>query len=112
MSEILLPFPDDLKGDGLVAYLNEHIDKLRQALDLDVSWAYIRAVIDDVRVTAASRNGLAVRIAYEYDYSAHCSCKNLDARDTFAGNVTCEVRNGNIVLPEFEPPERSTLDEF
>ena len=34
MSEILLPFPDDLKGDGLVAYLNEHIDKLRQAHEL------------------------------------------------------------------------------
>jgi hypothetical protein len=112
MAEIHLQLPADLHGDGLVAYLNEHINHVRRSLDLDLSWAYIRATVDRVRIIAACLQGGGLRIDYEYDYSAYCACKNLDARDTFTGRATCAVKDGNIVLAEFVPPDRSTLDEF
>ncbi|MBL8490715.1 MAG: hypothetical protein JNM82_08055 [Rhodocyclaceae bacterium] len=112
MSITLLPLPPTVEGAELVAYLNDHMDAIRPALDLDVSWAYIRAVVDDVRVIAAERGGRTLRITYEYDYSAHCACKNLDATDTQTDHLTCDLCEGSLVLREFVPAERSTADEF
>jgi hypothetical protein len=112
MTTIQLPMPTDSSSEGLLAYLNQHLDKIRPAFDLNVSWAYIRAVIDEVRVTRATPSGDFLQIQYEYDYSAHCSCKNLDARDTYADSLQCEIRDGHIVLKEFVPMERTTADEL
>jgi hypothetical protein len=112
MTTILLLLPSDSSREGLLDYLNQHLDKIRPAFDLDVSWAYIRAVIDEVRVTRAIPSGNSLRIHYEYDYSAHCSCKNLDARDTYADSLQCEIRDGHIVLKKFVPMERTTADEL
>jgi hypothetical protein len=112
VSEIALPLPAHMNGDALVAYLNAHIDKLRDSFAIDLSWAYARAVVDAVRVTGASRGDGELRIEYEYDYSAYCACKDLDARDTLSDSLTCRLRNGLIVLAEFDAPVRSTLDEF
>lgn len=112
MTITLLPMPPAAEGADLVAYLNGHMASIRPALDLDVSWAYIRAVVDEVRVIAAERGERTVRITYEYDYSAHCACKNLDATDTQTDHLTCELRDGSLVLPHFVPVERSTVDEF
>lgn len=112
MSERLLPLSPELSGDDLVAYLNEHIETVKHACDLDVSWAYIRVVIDDVRVISAVRETNELRIGYRLDYTAFCACKNLDASDSFTNQLTCRIHNGNIVLPEFVPQERSTVEEF
>lgn len=112
MSERLLPLSPELIGDALVAYLNEHIEDVKYACDLDVSWAYIRAVIDDVRVVSASREVDELRIGYRLDYTAFCACKNLDASDSFTNEMTCRMRHGNLVLPRFVPQERSTFEEF
>lgn len=112
MSERLLPLSPELIGDDLVVYLNEHIEDVKYACDLDVSWAYIRAVIDDVCVISASREADRLRIGYRVDYTAFCACKNLRASDSFINQVTCEVRHGNIVLPEFVPQERTIVEEF
>lgn len=112
MSECCLPLPAGMSGDHLVAYLNEHIEAVRRAFDLDLSWAYARATLDAVRVTGATRCEGKLRIEYEYDYSAYCACKDLDARDTLSDSTTCAVRDGSLVLVEYSPPVRSTLDEF
>lgn len=112
MADVRLPLPADLGDDDLVAYLNRHVDTLRRAFDLDVSWAYIRATVEAVRVVGASPSGGGLRIRYEYDYSAYCACKDLSASDTQTDSVVCEVRDGTLVVAEFVPPERSTLDEF
>jgi len=112
MSERLLPLSPELNGDTLVAYLNKHIDDVKHACDLDVSWAYIRAVIDDVRVISATRELGEIRIEYRYDYTAHCACKNLDASDFYTDQLSCKILEGNIVLPKFVPQERSTFEEF
>lgn len=99
-------------GDTLIAYLNEHIDDIKPACDLDVSWAYIRAIIDDVRVISAVRESNELRIRYRLDYTAFCACKNLDASDSFTHQLTCQIRDGNIVLNKFVPQEHSTFEEF
>lgn len=112
MADIHLPLPAGMTGDRLVAYLNEHIDAVRRTFNLDLSWAYARATLDAVRITGATRRDGELRIEYEYDYSAYCACKDLDARDTLVDRTSCAIRNGNIVLTEFTPPVRSTLDEF
>jgi hypothetical protein len=41
MSERLLPLSPELNGDTIVAYQNKHIDDVKHACDLDVSWATI-----------------------------------------------------------------------
>lgn len=51
-------------------------------------------------------------IDYEYDYSASCACKDLDARDTFGDRVNCAVEDGQLILAEFVAPQRSTVDEL
>lgn len=112
MPQRLLPLSPELTGDDLVAYLNGHIEDVKYACDLDVSWAYIRAVIDDVRVISATREADQLRIGYRLDYTAFCACKNLNASDSFTNQLTCGIRNGNLVLPEFVPQERSTFEEF
>jgi len=112
MADLHLPMPAGMTDDRLVAYLNEHIDDVRHTFNLDLSWAYARATVDAVRITGATRHDGELRIEYEYDYSAYCACKDLDARDTLADSTTCPVTNGSIVLSEFTPPVRSTLDEF
>ena len=76
------------------------------------SWAYIRAVIDDVRVISATREIDEIRIEYRYDYTAYCACKNLNASDSHTDQLSCKIREGNIVLPEFVQQERSTFEEF
>lgn len=112
MADIHLPLPAGMTGDRLVAYLNEHIDDVRRAFNLDLSWAYARATLDAVRVTGATRHDGKLRIEYEYDYSAYCACKDLDARDTLADSTTCPVMDGIVILSEFTMPTRSTVDEF
>jgi hypothetical protein len=112
MTVRLLPISPDHIGESLVAYLNERIEEIKPACDLDVSWAYIRAVIDDVRVISASREPNEIRIRYQIDYTAFCACKNLNARDSFTNQLTCQIRDGNIVLNKFVPQERSTFEEF
>lgn len=108
----LLPISPDQIGECLVAYLNDHIEAIKPACDLDVSWAYIRAVVDDVCVISATREPNEIRIRYRIDYTAFCACKNLNASDSFVNQLTCQIRDGNIVLHEFAPQERSTFEEF
>ena len=112
MSEIALPLPAHINGDALVAYLNAHIDKLRDSFAIDLSWAYARATVEAVRVVGANLGDRELRIEYEYDYEAYCACKDLDARDTLRDSLTCAVADGHVILVEFIAPERSTLDEF
>ena len=112
MSEIALPLPAHIDGDALVAYLNAHIDKLRRAFAIDLSWAYARATVEAVRVVGANRGDRELRIDYEYDYAAYCACKDLDARDTLGDSLTCVVADGQAILAEFTAPERSTVDEL
>lgn len=112
MAERLLPLSTELTGDTLVTYLNEHIEVVKHACDFDVSWAYIRAVIDDVRVISVIRRPNEIQIEYRYDYTAHCACKNLDARDSYTDHLTCKIRDNQLVLTEFVPLERTTFEEF
>lgn len=112
MPETALPLPAHMNGDALVAYLNAHIDKLRNSFAIDLSWAYARATVEAVRVVGAKRGERELRIDYEYDYQAYCACKDLDARDTLGDSLTCAVEDGVIVLAEAVIPVRSTFEEF
>lgn len=112
MTERLLALPAELDDAELAAYLNAHIEDIKPACDLDVSWAYIRAVIDEVRVIDVTREPNALRIRYQIDYTAFCACKNLNASDSFTNQLTCQIRDGNLILNKFIPQERSTFEEF
>ena len=109
MIRLKLPFEYD--QESLADHLNEHIDDLYQALDLDVEERDMRAQLLEVAITSVEIDGDTVTVYYEVDYDAYYGCKDLDSGGTYEEEMTGKVDNGHIIFPRHISTERLAPNE-
>ena len=109
MVRLKLPFEYD--EESLKDHLNEHIEDLYPALDLDVRERDMRAELLEVVVASVEIDGDTITVYYEVEYDAYYGCKDMDGGDTYEEVMTGKVVNGHIVFPRHISPERLAPNE-
>lgn len=103
MIRVRLPFEYD--GESLKDLLNEHIEDMYPALDLDVTVRDMRANFLEAEVTWVDIDGNEVDVQYEVTYDAYYGCKDIDSGGTYEEALTGTIANGYVSFDRFISPE-------
>lgn len=109
--QIIITLPKNLDDAGIKDYLEENLDEIWGALDLELEDD--RADVDEVTVDEIELFEDAVHIHYCVQYSAYYGCKDMNYVDDDVRCVSGARTGLIIVFDTFVPPElRSTYEEF
>ena len=105
--------PENTDAADLVAYFQERLSMLADAIDRNVADFDERAQIDEIHVTKAEVSGECLTVTYELRFSAFYACSEIDYRGHHQ-RILSGHRVGDfwIFQPHQPTPSRSTLDEF
>jgi hypothetical protein len=103
--------PSEYDEESLADHLNERIEELYPALDLDVEERDMRATLLEVTITSVEIDGSTVTVYYEVEYDAYYGCKDLDSGGSYEEEMTGEMGNGYISFSRHISPERLAPNE-
>lgn len=108
---VRINIPLEYDENSLTDHLNENIEDLYPALDLDVEERDMRANFIEATITSVDIDGDKIIVYYEVDYDAHYGCKDIDGGGTYEDEIVGKIEGGHIIFPRHISPEHLSPDE-
>ncbi len=106
---ITLQLPEPLQGAALLAWLNEHVQLLYPAMDLEVTEYDELAQVDQVVIVSCHMAANALTIQYEVFLSAFYGCSDIHYKHQVIRTLRGEQTGLLMRFPGFIPLQTSNL---
>ena len=112
-TRITINLPEGLSVEQSQAYLNEHWNDFRDALDLTGDYYDRKSQVDKISIDRIELSETQVVVHYTVEYSGFQACHDIRYSEK-ANRKTFGLRSANqTIFEKFQPLERrSTCDEF